>query len=319
MQDLRLIDMARYARVPIELNLEPNDRVVLITDRQMDPLVWQAFLIAARQLGADPTLVMIPPLRFPHDNPNAIAAAAMNEADLILAVTSHAFTHSQVAVDAMAQGKRYLMLEELKPEHLVTGGATADYHAMQKVAERIEAMLANARTVRITTDRGMDLTASIEGRPAFSTVGVARGRGVKLRAGGFPDGVIHLCPVEGTGEGRVVVDVSIHGIGALKEPVSFDVRGGRVVSRFSGGAEAQRLQELFEREGDADCWNCPAQMGFGINPQALSRGNVREEKKKLGHAGIAIGANWDLGGTVKSRLHVDCMARGATIEAQAIV
>jgi len=307
-----MAEMARSARIPLELNAREGDRILILTDRGTDPLIPQAFLIAARQLGFDPTVVIAPPRRYPYDNPTE-QAAAMAASDLIIALTSQSILHSAVAFDRMMEGRRIVMAEELRPEHLTSGGCTADYTQIARDAEPINRALTLGRSARVATEAGTDLACSIEGRTAISNTGVATGRpGLAILAGGFPDGVVHLSPVEGTGNGRIVADVSIHGIGILTEPVSVEVRDGWADGNPRGGRQAEELRALIGQYGDENSWNCPAQVGFGINPACLVRENVKEHKKKLGHVTMALGSNYDIGGTIKSSTHVDVVMRGAT-------
>lgn len=302
MLDPRLAEMARYARIPLELNAREGDRLLILTDRGTDPSIPQAFLTAARLLGFDPTVVIAPPRRFPYDSPTAQAAAAMGASDLIVAVTSQSILHSALVLERMMEGRRIVMAEELKPEYLTTGGCTADYAQIARDAEPLNRVLTEGRWMRVTTPAGTDLSFSIEGRLAISNTGVAAGRpGLAILAGGFPDGVVHLSPVEGTGNGRLVADVSIHGIGTLTEPVSLEVRDGWADGNPRGGRQADELRELIARYGDEGSWNCPAQVGLGINPACLVRDNIKEHKKKLGHCTVAIGGNLDIGGTERQR------------------
>ncbi|MCC7106803.1 MAG: hypothetical protein IT307_16845 [Chloroflexi bacterium] len=314
MIDPRMAEMARYARIPLELNAREGDRVLILTDRDTDASIPQAFLIAARQLGFDPTVVIAPPRRFPYDNPTQQAAAAMGASDLIVAVTSQSILHSAIVLDQMMEGRRLIMAEELKPEYLISGGCAADYAQIARDAEPLNRAMTEGRRMRVATPAGTDLAFSIEGRAAISNTGVATARpGLAILAGGFPDGVVHMSPVEGTSNGRLVADVSIHGIGTLTEPVSFEVRQGWADGNPRGGRQAEEVRALIERYGDEGSWNCPAQVGLGINPAALVRDNIKEHKKKLGHVVVALGGNLDIGGTVRSATHLDCIMSGATV------
>lgn len=42
-----MIDLVRMLRTPLELNCKPGDKILIVTDTAIDPIVWQAFAAAA--------------------------------------------------------------------------------------------------------------------------------------------------------------------------------------------------------------------------------------------------------------------------------
>ncbi|QJW83839.1 hypothetical protein HK414_06950 [Ramlibacter terrae] len=92
----------------------------------------------------------------------------------------------------------------------------------------------------MTCPNGTDLTASIVGRPGRSIAGMPLALHPGKGGGcAFPDGEAHVCPVEGTGEGRVVFDLTAHSVGALKEPIILTIKKG-MVTDIEGGHQARR-------------------------------------------------------------------------------
>ena len=198
-----LDDIAKVLRTPLELNGKPGDKIFVITDTRMDPVLWQGLLKAANDLQMEPAIGIMNPLVTHSSNPvSSIHRAALDpELDLIIYLTSTAMAHATITEDLVAANKRFILMEELTPAMLSPDGpAGADYAAMNEVGTRIARIFSEGDTCNVTCPNGTNLTASIKGRPGRSIAGIP----VRLRPDGgggcaFPDGEAHVCPVEGTG------------------------------------------------------------------------------------------------------------------------
>jgi len=109
--------------------------------------------------------------------------------------------------------------------------------------------------------------------------------------------------VEGTSNGKLVIDSSIHQVGRVKEPVIMTVENGRVVS-IEGGAEAKNLLNILKQRGDENSFDI-GELAVGTNPAARISENVSEDKKRLGSIHIALGNSLTLGGKTASNTHID--------------
>lgn len=313
--DTRLIQMVKYCRIPFELNMRPGQSVLIVADTETDPLVWGALAAAAHSVGVEPTVTIMPPRAAHGHEPTGAVAAAMNAADATFFVTTRALAHAEVKKEAQARGKLVVLMEEVTPEMLSGGAVTADYGAMGTLGARVLEAWAACEAVRVTSDRGTDLTASVAGRTPFCIAGKAFKDPARPDLGGvcaFPDGEAGIAPLEGTGEGTVVFDTTVHSIGLLREPITIRVRKGRI-SSIEGGREAEMLHEIIVRHGDSQSYNFPAEISIGLNPAAQITGVMRVDKKLYGSVHIALGTNDDFGGTVHSRLHLDGLIRFPTV------
>ena len=140
----------------------------------------------------------------------------------------------------------------------------------------------------------------IEDRTAIADAGELSARGA---FGNLPCGEGFIAPVEGTGEGTLVVDGSIAGVGRVAEPVTLTVREGHLVE--ASGRDGARLLELLTEHGD-DGTNV-AELGIGTNEKAKLTGEILEDEKILGTAHLAFGASAAIGGTVQVPVHLDCV------------
>lgn len=314
--------LAHAFRTPLELNARKGDTVLVITDTAMPPDLARALADAARQLEMVPIVAtMEPRATHSHDpDPPVIAAALDPATDLSIYLTSTAMAHAPFNELMLDAGKRFILMEELSAEMLAPDGpAFADYRAIDAVGQKIARRFTEGGAVRVTCPNGTDLTARIDGRVGRSISGLPL---VMRDSGGggcaFPDGEAHVCPVEGTGEGRIVFDLTAHSVGRLSEPLILTVEKGEVVS-IEGGAGARTWRDILERHGDPGCYNCPAEIAVGLNPMITPLGVMRTDKKMYGSAHIGMGDTLALGGTCKASLRLEGVIATPTVSVDGVI
>lgn len=308
----KLIELAKVFQTPLRLNAQAGDTVLIMTDTQMDPLLWQGLATAASCLDMEPVVTVMTPRAHHAANPASPArmAALDPEVDLVVYLTSTAMAHAKITEDLVEQGKKFILMEELTVDMLKPGGpAWADYEAMNHLGLKIAQVYTEGQSVRVTCPNGTDLTASIVGRPGRSIAGMPLALHPGKGGGcAFPDGEAHVCPVEGTGEGRVVFDLTAHSVGALKEPIILTVEKG-MVTRIEGGHQAQIWRQILERAGDLGSYNCPAEVSIGLNKQVVPTGSMRTDKKMYATSHIGVGDTVVLGGTCHAKLRLEGVIR----------
>ncbi|WP_411965882.1 aminopeptidase [Haloferax sp. YSMS24] len=303
-------ELVRNASKPFKLNAEPGDKVVIVSDTAVAESVWAALFAAAHEQGLDPTLALIPPREKHGNDPTAAAREAMLAADLCLMVTSTAITHSEAGAAAQAAGVKCIAMDEMTPDILRSGAAGADYEAMQGIAQALGDIYAEGKVMRITSEHGTDVVGDIEGQTYWPIAGkIVENATQNICA--FPDGEVGVAPDEGTTNGTVVWDTTVHGIGLLDEPIRLEVEDGWV-TEVSGGRQADEFRETLEA-ADENAWYCAAEFSVGINPDAEVSGRMRTDKKVEGAVHIATGANKDLGGEIQSELHIDGTIRWPSV------
>lgn len=295
-------ELVGNASKPFELNADPDDEVVIVTDSEIEESVWAALYGAANERGLDPTVVLIPPREEHGNDPTAAAAEAMLEADLCVMVTSTAITHSEAGAAAQHAGVKCIAMDEMTPDILRSGAASADYEAMQEVARTLGDIYAEGSEMRITSEHDTDVVGDIEDRTYWPIAGKIVDNATQSICA-FPDGEVGVAPDEGSTQGTVVWDTTVHGIGLLDDPIELTVEDGWV-TEIDGGREADQFRETLEA-ADENAWYCAAEMSIGINPDAEISGRMRTDKKVEGAVHVATGANKDLGGEIQSDLHID--------------
>ena len=319
MDSLDMVELVKYLKIPIKLNTKPGDKVLIITDTAMDPILWQCLMAAGYDLGTRTNVAIMTPRSGTSGEPDPPIAAAWAESDMAILMTSQAMAHTDARIAAAKRGCKTILMEQVTVDLIVRGPGTADYDEMKATGAKIQKILTEGKQVHVTTQFGTDIRFSIEGRIAQCEVGIA-GPPWTGDVAAFPSGEVPIIPVEGTAEGIIVYDTSIHGVGLFKEPITVKVEKGRAVS-ITGGSEAAKLREIIETQGDENSYNI-AEFAPMLNPKAVPSGIMRQDKKIRGGAHIALGRNNTAGGgnkpgitgTVYSKLHLDGVMKRVTFE-----
>jgi leucyl aminopeptidase (aminopeptidase T) len=181
----------------------------------------------------------------------------------------------------------------------------ADYKKVRALTMKVARLLDDASAVEIETKIGTRLHMSIAGRKAHPDTGIFHKPG---DFGNLPAGEAFIAPVEGTAEGRAVVDGSM--VDRVRGAIEIIFEKG--VAKKISGSPAPGLLEMLRKAGPK-AMNL-AEFGIGTNPKARLIGNVLEDEKVLGTCHIALGDNSTFGGKVKAGIHVDGIIKHPTIK-----
>lgn len=318
----KLIELAKVFQTPLRLNAKTGDKILIVTDTQMDPLLWQGLATAATCLNMEPVVCVMEPREHHSANPaSPIVRAALDpELSLVIYLTSTAMAHSRLTDDLIEAKQRFILMEELTVDMLKPGGpAWVDYEAMDRLGQKIASIWTTGRQVHVTCPNGTDFRVSIEGRPGRSIAGLPLALHPGKGGGcAFPDGESHVCPVEGTGEGRIVFDLTAHSVGALKEPLILTVEKG-MVTRIEGGIQAQVWRNILEKANDPASYNCAAEVSIGLNKNVVPTGSMRTDKKMYATSHIGVGDTIGLGGTCHAKLRLEGVIRHPEISVDGFV
>jgi len=173
-------------------------------------------------------------------------------------------------------------------DNYIKGGALADYNALYQEGQLFKQSWEQKKTITITSPAGTQLTAELRQTlgemPVIVECGIARQAGDSMA---FSDGEVSQAPVEGSMNGRLVIDGPITQIGMPSAPISFDILNGKVVDVSS--ADMQVLGQLEHTLNIILNADNIAEIGIGLNPMSLLNGDFQEEKKARGTCHIALG------------------------------
>jgi leucyl aminopeptidase (aminopeptidase T) len=287
------------------MGVSPGEDVLVVCNPATEE-IGALMRIEAQGDGADATLAVISERESAAAEPPGPVAAAMAAADVVLAPTVQSLSHTAARKRASEAGVRIGTLPGVT-EEMLERLMTGDLDEIRRRGWALVSALNSGREARITCSRGSDFRIGLEGRQGIVDGGELSTRGA---FGNLPCGEGFIAPVEGTGEGTLVIDGSIAEVGLLETPTRLTISGGHLIE--GEGEAGKKLMGLLTPHGE-DATNV-AELGIGTNEEAQLTGNVLEDEKILGSAHVAFGASAAIGGTVQVPVHLDCVLMEPTVE-----
>lgn len=239
------------------------------------------------------------------EEPPKLVERAMVASDVVLAPTTYSLTHTQARLRVCRAGARVAAMPMITEGMMCQGAMLADYNEVSGLTRKVAALLIKSSEVEVSTPAGTDLYLDIAGRKAYADTGIFHRPG---DFGNLPAGEAFIAPLEGKGEGMIVVDGSM--VDTLWAKIEIAVKKGRAIEIF--GESGRRLRKMLEKVG-SKAYNL-AEFGIGTNPAARLIGNVPEDEKVLGTCHVALGDNLTFGGRVRAGIHVDGILTKPTIK-----
>jgi 2,5-dihydroxypyridine 5,6-dioxygenase len=191
----------------------------------------------------------------------------------------------------------------------LAAGWDADFTALRAEIDAVAAALTKAERARVWSKDGTDITMSIAGREGRSLNGFVNTKDIS--AGYCLES--SLAPVEGTAEGRIVVNASIPGVALIeKQFVEIIFEKGLAVS-IEGGPEAVKFRDLLASFNDPNVYNL-GELGLGMNPKCSLDGTMLSDESVYGGFQLALGTSAYIGGTCKAAAHYDTVITDACLE-----
>lgn len=314
----RIIDAIDLAHriVRTHLQVKPDENVLIVSDPETEVEIFLALAGAVQAAGAEYTVALMPTRGHARATRLTLPIEkALDATDVLIGVTraSGAPTYAHRVYELLNQRRlRALSMVMRDLDNYLRGAATADYEALEALGQRLARTWAAASEIKITTRAGTDLRARVSkqpvmGHPVIVECGIAREPG---REAAFSDGEISQRPETGTTEGTIVVDGPAAGLQGADQ-ILLEVVEGKVRSVRGEGGRALQLEAVFR---SLPCARQIAEIGIGLNAQAIRSGDFEEEKKALGNVHVAIGDDVFYGGTNHCGIHWDMVLYNATIE-----
>lgn len=211
------------------------------------------------------------------------------------------------------KGHRFISLSSLgfidnRNISTFTKALGTDVREMEVRAKKIKKTLDNARQINVQTKAGTDLNIGIENHLAKIAIGKYTQPGT---GGNALPGEVYIAPDKKSVNGRVVVDGSIRTLKSthlVKKPAIFDVKDSDIIS-WNNTMESKLLQSSIEfaHSTSKNPWGVRriAELGIGLNRDAMLMGSTLVDEKVSGTAHVAIGSNKFFGGDVSANLHID--------------
>lgn len=301
-----MTDLTRAAASALDdcLALKPEESLVVVADPGTRAIA-DVLVATGRERGAETVLVEMSERENNGTEPPPAVAAAMAACDVLIAPTTKSLSHTAARRAANDAGARVATMPGIT-EDMMARTMSADFASLRPRSREVARLLTKGSEVRITTAAGTDLTLGIEGRTGISDDGDLSEPGA---FGNLPPGEAFLPPVEGTTNGRLVIDGTMWPVGRLSEPLAFEIVDGYVDEMT--GAHAAEVRAVLEKHGREAF--AVAELGIGTNDAAQLTGNVLEDEKILGTIHVAVGDNHTFGGTIRVSSHQDGIVLSPTL------
>jgi aminopeptidase len=217
--------------------------------------------------------------------------------DAVVALSYYSTSHTRFR-DFLTRicGTRYASMP-LFDVSMLEGPMNVDWKSLARTAKKIAAAVNKAEEIEIRTPNGTHLSFSTQGRKALADTGIMTRPG---SFGNLPSGEVFLAPVEGSANGRLVVEWAP--TRELTFPVALIVKNG-LVRKVTGKDDfAMALSRKLEERGEN---RNIAEFGIGTNSMAKRPDNILESEKIFGTIHIALGDNSSFGGHTKTPFHQD--------------
>jgi len=228
----------------------------------------------------------------------------MKSVDVAIVITTYSLTHTDARVNTCKAGGRVASMPMFVAGMFYKGGpVAADYRGIDRETKKIAEWITKANEARVTSPGGTDITFSLKGRNGMVDAGIFT---EKSSWGNLPSGEAYCAPVEGTANGKLVVEPNWYP--DLKEKMTFVFKNGHVAEIIGGGKIGDEYRTMLDFSKNGEPYISRrnlAELGIGTNPNAKRPDNILESEKIKGTVHMAIGDNSHMGGKVSADLHQD--------------
>jgi len=235
---------------------------------------------------------------------------------MVVDLTVEGMMHARETKAVLRAGGRILYISDEHPDVLERLRPDAGLEARVKAA--IATMKA-AKTMRVSSEAGTDLTVSLEKASCGGGWGYCADPG---RLDHWPGGLCLAFPREGTVDGTLVLDrgdLNLTFKRYLETPVRLNVESDYVTEVVGDGVDAELMRSYFEAWGDRDAY-AVSHVGWGMNPAAKwtalatdQRGHGMELRAFEGNVMFSTGPNTQVGGPNNTHAHTDIVMRDCSL------
>lgn len=286
------------------MGLRRGECILVVFDRGHRGVV-ERFRRSARVLGADfATVEEAGGGREPSER----VTRSMERSDVIIFCVDEGRTllygHSDARASSCKRGARIGFLTQ----SLDSVPERTELRRIHERVARMASMLSASNSVLIRSGQGRFALRAKVGRRALGLSSILTKKG---SWGAVPDyAEAAVAPFESESEGEFCVDGTVVGIGPVSGSVVLKFSGGRLVSANDGGLPPRLLAESMTDEGASTL----GELGFGANHLRNAFFGEFDDKKMLGSIHLGLGDNHTIGGTCRSAVHFDCLARSVQLE-----
>jgi 2,5-dihydroxypyridine 5,6-dioxygenase len=317
--------MLTLFRQELELcQVTAGQKVVVLSEAEQATDYAAAFLIAARELGADVFNLNLPSGRSLNLGAkasevgtnalsgNRAAIDALKSADLVVDLIFLLFSKEQLEIQAA--GTRILLVAE--PFEVLS--RLFPTPQLRERVEAGEARLAKAQHLRFTNPAGTDVSYRLGQYPVLTEYGFTDTPG---RWDHWPGGFLATQGADAGVDGKVVMaqgDILFPFNRYVQEPIEFTIREGMIVD-MAGGFDAMLVRDYMAGFHDPKAY-AVSHIGWGLNELArwdyLASGAPTlgmDGRSFYGNVLFSTGPNTELGGTNDTACHLDLPMKNCSL------
>lgn len=264
--------------------IKEGESIAITADSTTNENIVNASASAAVACGAKPMVIWLPKAdgvgkATDAKLPVEALSGALSNVDCWVEFNTAWLLYSTPFEVAVEKNKRlrYLNLVEMDEDLFVKIIGNTDLTKLIPFMEKLTDMTQSAKSVRIKTDAGTDISFKNEpSRDIYCDVGDASKPGLT-----FMPGQICWFPNFDTINGKIVFDGSINPpCGLLDEPVEVIIENG-YAKEFSGGRQAKEFENWLKGFNHENMLR-PVHVSYGVLPSAELSGKVAEDERVWG-------------------------------------
>ncbi|RBP35452.1 2,5-dihydroxypyridine 5,6-dioxygenase [Eoetvoesiella caeni] len=305
--------------------VKPGETVIVLSQGSDRMDYADAFVTAAIELGAQSYNLRLgntasvlngPGLSEVGINPlanNPGAMEALKQADLVVDLVFMLWSEEQHEIQRA--GARVLTCIEPK-------GLLAQMFPTEDQRRRVEfssGLISQAKTMRITSKAGTDVTYQLGAFPVVEQYGYTDQKG---RWDAWPGGFVFTAGAVDGVDGTVVIDAGDIIAGPFRSyvdsKIELTIAGGQI-TRIDGGVDAEQMKAYLDGFNDPRAYAI-SHIGWGINEnvswtsmKSNTHSYGQEARAYYGNVLFATGPNTELGGVNDTPAHMDIPLRNCTL------
>ena len=268
--------IATFERIFQTCAVAPGEVVRLLSETDSRSILVKLSELALARMGAVPVHIVVPSLRQSAIVPVRSTGAshviqrmepvmrALSGPGLVVDLTVEGLLHAPELGDILGSGARIMMISNEHPEILER--LTLDLDLTTSVKQGVR-KLAKAKTMRVTSEAGSDLTAHLVGAKLGAVWGGADKPGLVQH---WPGGICLAFPPANSVNGTLVMDVGDVNLTFkryLETPVTLRIENDYVVAIEGKGLDAELMRSYMASWGDREAY-AVSHIGWGMNPRA---------------------------------------------------
>jgi len=298
---------SKQARIILQdwMRVRAGEQVLIVTD-ELHLNEAENIRRACGELAATGVVVSVDSKIAMQGRMGKIVDGAAAKANVIIGATHISIATTTVKGIGEANGARMVSLPMAVNDNISILEAdfiSQDIRAAAADAQKLGRYFAEAKSIRVTTEIGTDLTFDITGRPVFKMDDVGE-------PGSFVSASFELCvaPVEPNTNGTAILDGSMGYLGLVEQPVKLIIRNGEIAD-IEANASGRKLAEYIRDFADPMMFRV-AEFGIGLNRKAKCAGrSYVEDESAYGTFHIGFGRNAAIGGSQDTVSHFDLVFR----------